>query len=48
MAKRIKVHPIGYAPIQSKSRNNHYGEQKKYVQTIKMRNGQIRSIQHYF
>jgi hypothetical protein len=47
MAKRIKVHPIGFIAIKAKNRADHTGETKKYVQTIRMKNGQIRTIQHY-
>lgn len=45
--KRIKVHPIGYIAINAKNRVDHHGETKKYVQTIRMKNGQTRTIQHY-
>lgn len=45
--KRIKVHPIGFIAIKAKSRADHTGETKKYVQTVLMKNGQIRAIQHY-
>lgn len=45
--KRIKVHPIGYIAVKAKSRDNHHGETKKYMQVIRMSNGQIRTIQHY-
>ena len=47
MAKRIKIHPIGFVAIKAKNRADHKGETKKYVQTICMKNGQIRTIQHY-
>lgn len=47
MAKRIKVHPIGFIAIKAKNRADHTGETKKYLQTIRMKNGQIRTIQHY-
>lgn len=47
MAKRIKVHPMGYIAFKSKNRKDHKGETKKYVQTIRMKNGQVRTIQHY-
>ena len=43
-----KVHPMGYIPVKNKtSRKQHFGESLDYVQTIKMANGQIRSIKHY-
>lgn len=45
--KRIKIHPIGFIDIKKKNRNDHYGETKKYVQTVLMKNGQTRAIQHY-
>ena len=46
--KRIRIHPVGFVAIKAKDRNqNHTGETKKYVQTIRMKNGQIRAIQHY-
>lgn len=45
--KRIKIHPIGFIAIKAKGRNDHKGETKKYVQTIRMKNGQTRTIQHY-
>lgn len=45
--KRIKVHPIGFIAIKAKNRADHTGETKKYVQTIRMKNGQVRTIQHY-
>lgn len=49
MAKYIKAHTIGYIPVEKKrDRKDHFGEQKKYVQVIKMKNGQVRSIQHYY
>lgn len=47
MAKRVKVHPIGYIAVNAKNRADHTGETKKYLQTIRMKNGQIRTIQHY-
>lgn len=46
MAKRIAIHPMGYIAPKS-NQKDHYGETKKYVQTIRMKNGQIRTIQHY-
>lgn len=45
--KRIKIHPIGFIAIKAKNRNDHKGETKKYVQIVRMKNGQIRTIQHY-
>ena len=45
--KRIKVHPFGHIAIKAKNRADHKGETKKYVQTIHMKNGQTRTIQHY-
>lgn len=47
MAKRIKVHPIGFIAIKAKNRADHTGETKKYIQTVRMKNGQTRTIQHY-
>lgn len=47
MAKRIAIHPIGYIAPKSKTQKDHYGETKKYVQTVRMKNGQTRAIQHY-
>lgn len=47
-SKRIKIHPVGFIAIKAKDRNqNHAGETKKYTQVIRMKNGQIRTIQHY-
>ena len=50
MSKVTKAHPFGYIGIKKAKaeRNPHFGEQKKYVQVIKMKNGQIRTIQHYY
>lgn len=46
--KRIKVHPVGFVAIKAKSRNqSHTGEARKYIQVIRMKNGQVRTIQHY-
>ena len=47
MAKRIKVHPIGYKEPVVRHTTNHKGETIDYVQTIRMSNGQIRVIPHY-
>ena len=47
MKKRIAIHPIGYIAPKSKNQKDHYGEAKKYVQTVRMSNGQTRAIQHY-
>lgn len=46
---RVKVHPIGYVPIKNKLRDlhKHFGESLLYVQTIRMANGQTRTIKHY-
>lgn len=44
-----KAHPIGYVPIKNKLRDlhKHFGESLLYVQTIRMANGQTRTIKHY-
>lgn len=47
MSKRIKIHPIGFIAIKAKERKDHFGETKKYVQVVRMPNGQTRAIQHY-
>ena len=44
---RIKIHPIGYKKVQTPHAKDHTGETLDYVQTIKMANGQIRTIKHY-
>ena len=50
MAKYAKAHPFGYVGIKKAKadRNRHFGEQKKETQSIHMKNGQIRTIQHYY
>ena len=50
MAKYAKAHPFGYVGIKKAKaeRNPHFGEQKKNTQTIYMKNGQVRTIQHYY
>ena len=47
MAKRIKVHPIGYKEPSVRHTASHKGETIDHVQTIRMSNGQIRVIRHY-
>lgn len=43
-----KIHPMGYIPVKNKvGRKQRFGESLDYVQTIKMANGQVRSIKHY-
>lgn len=50
MAKYAKAHPFGYVGIKKvkADRNLHFGEQKKETQAIHMKNGQVRTIQHYY
>ena len=44
----IKAHPFGYEPIMKKpGRYAHYGATKKRTQAIRLKNGQVRTIQHY-
>lgn len=44
-----KAHPFGYKPIKTKvgDRKDHTNESVKYVQTVRMPNGQTRAIKHY-
>lgn len=46
----VKAHPFGYVGIKKAKagRNFHFGEQLKEIQTIRMKNGQIRNIKHYY
>ena len=46
----VKAHPFGYVGIKKAKaeRNSHFRELKKEIQTIHMKNGQIRTIQHYY
>ena len=43
-----KAHPFNYIKIQKpvSQRKNHFGESVVRIQTIKMSNGQIRTIKH--
>ena len=43
----IKAHPFGYEAIKNKDRKSHFGETLKKIQTIRMQNGQTRTIYHY-
>jgi hypothetical protein len=44
----IKAHPFGHEPIKNKhGRKAHYGDAKKKTQAIRMKNGEIRTVQHY-
>ena len=47
MAKYTKAHPFEYVP-RKKEKQDHYGQQKKHVQIVRMTNGQVRTIQHYY
>lgn len=47
-----KAHPIGYIPIKNKKSiahdsGAHRNESLDYVQTVRMSNGQTRTIKHY-
>lgn len=48
MSKFAKAHPFGYIPIKKKEDRSTKSLQKKYLQVVRMKNGQVRTIQHYY
>lgn len=44
-----KAHPFGYIKVQKSvsQRRNHFGESTIRTQTIRMKNGAVRTIKHY-
>ena len=44
-----KAHPFGYRKVKTLKvdRKDHTNESVKYVQTVRMPNGQTRAIKHY-
>lgn len=43
----VRTHPFGYVPKKDKKVRDHRREQVQYVQTVHMKNGQVRTIKHY-
>ncbi len=43
----VKAHPFGYVPKKNKKAISYSHQPVSYVQTVHMKNGQVRTIKHY-